>query len=464
MMRWLITLVVPIAAVPQLNASTQNVSISCKMNVSLQAEGYRHEWCKDVSSKAKFPACYPAGVPEWHPENNIIVQLPDPSSCPVAVSPEWIIAGWSWKYIQLAPGESYPLSVNKSEQAFMKLIRGSVLDVNQIGVQAPSGHWETFVVTPPNTERSLELDHRLSAIKAGEKGAVFALMVVPVELFNVPITAMDQAPTTTISGPHSDVMKWTKFPTYFPDAFPESLEFWNLAGILLRDHAGARLNYNQWWTQSQIDSTDGGYHNHAGTPGNLTFGELHMVMYSAAPNTGMIVQLPHTISTETVKKPEEIPENNKYFWNQRDNEYVQMTLPLPPGYVHGPLWSINSSNGEPTTDCVGAVRYPWHGLVTGPINAAGGTSQPPRYTLWVVFEHAPEVITVPTSMLQYVTNAYLQNFVDWPTPACKSESGKESEAEPDRQMLDSTESSDSSDSHVTSAFLLFVSAVWMTLI
>ena len=51
-----------------------------------------------------------------------------------------------------------------------------------------------------------------------------------------------------------------------------------------------------------------------------------------------------------------------------------------------------------------------------------------------------------------------------PTPACKSESGKESEAEPDRQMLDSTESSDSSDSHVTSAFLLFVSAVWMTLI
>ena len=140
MMRWLITLVVPIAAVPQLNASTQNVSISCKMNVSLQAEGYLHEWCKDVSSKAKFPACYPAGVPEWHPENNIIVQLPDPSSCPVTVSPEWIIAGWSWKYIQLAPGESYPLSVNKSEQAFMKLIRGSVLDVNQIGVQAPSGH------------------------------------------------------------------------------------------------------------------------------------------------------------------------------------------------------------------------------------------------------------------------------------------------------------------------------------
>eukprot|EP00435_Cladocopium_sp_Y103_P037812 s1510_g10.t1 len=43
----------------------------------------------------------------------------------------------------------------------------------------------------------------------------------------------------------------------------------------------------------------------------------------------------------------------------------------------------------------------------------------------------------------------------------------ESEPESDREMLDSTESreaTDSSDSHVTSAFLLFVSAVWMTLI
>ena len=70
MMRWLITLVVPIAAVPQLNASTQNVSIICNMNVSLQAEGYLHDWCKDVSFKTRFPACYPVGVAEWHPENN----------------------------------------------------------------------------------------------------------------------------------------------------------------------------------------------------------------------------------------------------------------------------------------------------------------------------------------------------------------------------------------------------------
>lgn len=32
------------------------------------------------------------------------------------------------------------------------------------------GHWETFVVTPPNTERSLQLDHRLKSVKAGAEG------------------------------------------------------------------------------------------------------------------------------------------------------------------------------------------------------------------------------------------------------------------------------------------------------
>ncbi|CAK9078554.1 unnamed protein product [Durusdinium trenchii] len=408
------------AALPQLPAEDAVLQhASCDMNISLQAEGFLHEWCSGATSKERFPACYPNGVPDWHRESNVIVRLPDPNSCAVAVSEEWVISGWSWKYVQLAPGQSFSLNVSDSEQAFLKLIRGTVLDVNQIGVQNAEGHWETFVVTPPNTERSLQLDHRLKSIKAGSEGAVFALMVVPVELFNVPITAMDAAPTTTISGPFSEHFQWTKFANYFPEAFPDSLEFWNLAGILLQDHHGDRLNYNQWWTQKQTDDTDGGYHNHAGTPRNGTFGELHMVMYSAAPNTGMIVQLPHTVYTETVHAPKEIPADKKFFWNNRDNDYVQLTLPLPPGYVHGPLWSINVTDGEPTRDCMGAVRYPWHGLVTGPISATpGSSSHPARYTLWVVFEHAPEVITVPTPMLQYVTNAYLQNVVDWPTKAC----------------------------------------------
>ncbi|CAK9065988.1 unnamed protein product [Durusdinium trenchii] len=142
-----------------------------------------------------------------------------------------------------------------------------------------------------------------------------------------------------------------------------------------------------------------------------------MVMYSAAPNKGMIVQLPDAVYT--VHAPEEIPADKKFFWKNRDNDYVQLTLPLPPGYVHGPLWSINVTDGEQTRDCMGAVRYPWHGLVTGPISASpGSSSRQARHTLWVVFEHIPEVITVPTPMLQYVTNACLQNVVDWPTKAC----------------------------------------------
>ena len=52
-----------------------------------------------------------------------------------------------------------------------------------------------------------------------------------------------------------------------------------------------------WWNSWYIEAPDirrwpprvalrAGYHNHAGTPENGTFGELHMVMYSGAPNTG----------------------------------------------------------------------------------------------------------------------------------------------------------------------------------
>ena len=81
---------------------------------------------------------------------------------------------------------------------------------------------------------------------------------------------------------------------------------------------------------------------------------------------GMIVQLPHTLYADTVDAPEavkigsllgwelitstssfgqvlidissrqEIPANEKFFWNQRDNAAVQLTLPLPPGEVLHP--------------------------------------------------------------------------------------------------------------------------------
>ena len=49
--------------------------------------------------------------------------------------PSEVISGWSWKYVQLAPSQSFNLSIKDSEQGFLKLIRGTVLDVNQIGVQ-----------------------------------------------------------------------------------------------------------------------------------------------------------------------------------------------------------------------------------------------------------------------------------------------------------------------------------------
>lgn len=408
----------------QLN-KVKTTEASCEVTVEAQSKEYLHSWCDAVDKDARYPACYPLGVPAWKPADNVMAYLPDPAACPQAVSPEWTIAGWSWKYVQLAPKESYNISgLGDDVRPFLKLLRGTVLDVNENGILNKDNRWETFVVTPPITERDLQLSGSVKKITAGDEGAVFALMVVPVELLKTPITSMTEAPTTTISGPHSDLLKWTNYGEYYP-VF-EGWSFNNLAGIRLADHEGKHLCYNQWWTAREDMNTDGGYHNqHDGGFANSTFGELHMMMYPANPNAGLIVQLPHTINTETIPDPKEIggktaerPQGDAYFYNQRDNKYVQLTIPMPPGYVHGPLWSINKKNGEPTFDCHGAVRYPWHGLVTGPVNAKDGYTEPLRYNLWVAFEHPVKDITVPTAMLQYVQNAYLEYDVDWKPVSC----------------------------------------------
>ena len=157
------------------------------------------------------------------------------------------------------------------------------------------------------------------------------------------------------------------------------------------------------------------------------------VMYSAAPNTGMIVQLPHTISTEdcqeTWRDPREqqillesAGQTNMSRWPFPCHQAMCMVLfgPSIPQMVSQPgiAWVLFVILGmawwrDPSMQLVAPLSLP--------ATPCGWSSN-----------MRPSWSQVPTSMLQYVTNAYLQNFVDWPTPACKSESGKESEAEPDR--------------------------------
>merc|ERR1712113_209761 len=123
----------------------------------------------------------------------------------------------------------------------------------------------------------------------------------------------------------------------------------------------------------------------------------------------------------TKPNPAHIAEDEKYFYNQRANPQVQFTIPLPAGYAHGPLWSINAKDGKPKLDCHQAIRYPWHGLISGPIAPKTQYYKPERYNMWVVFEHAPQFVDTPTSMLQYVDNAYLQNVVTKETEPCIKE-------------------------------------------
>eukprot|EP00913_Durusdinium_trenchii_P030644 g28701.t1 len=415
---------------------------NCEVSVTAQSKSYLHEWCNHATVEQRFPSCYPQGVRESHPMGNIIVQFPAMAECPVARSPSWSIAGWDWSYVQLAPNASF------EERMFVKLLTGSLLDVNVNGVLRDDGRWETparrwaagrtFVVTPPITERSLELNNALKALSAGGTGATFAFMKVPMKLMSLgeisirsakgSITSMSTGVVTEIRGPLAELLTWKPFAdNYEADGANifTGVEFWNLAGMLLRDSSGSHIAYVQWWTNREDFMADGGYHNaHAHSFANTTFGELHMTMYAAAPNNGMIVQLPHTINVNTKPNPKklhptsELPFGKEYFFNQRDNNYVQLTLPLPPGYIHGPLWSINKTTGEPTYDCQGAVRYAWHGLALGPIGPHQAYSKPLRYTMWVAFEHPVPYIKVPTPMLQYVTNAYLEYDINWEPTWC----------------------------------------------
>jgi len=398
----------------------------CDWTVEAQSQEYLLPWCRMVRMQARYPACYPLGVPGWKPQGNIIVQAPDPASCNNSESPEWTIAGWTWKYIQLAPNETYALRMRHNERRFIKLLRGSVLDLNQNGVLRDDGHWETFVVTTPVSERDLHIDSDVDQINAGENGAIFALMTISIDKLKAPITSMTEPRVLDIKGPHSDLLTWTNYGEYYPQF--KGWYFWNLAGIKLNDHEGKHLNYNQWWTAREDMNADGGYHNqHDGGVHNSTFGELHMMMYPSNPNVGLIVQLPGTINTKNVPRPEgveaktktaEMPMGKEYFWNQRGNPYVQLTVPLTTGYVHGPLWSVNKTDGTPTLDCHGAIRYPYHGLITGYINDKKGYHEKLRYSMWVAFEHPLKDITIPPSMLQYVTNAFLDYQVDWAYEGC----------------------------------------------
>jgi len=142
-----------------------------------------------------------------------------------------------------------------------------------------------------------------------------------------------------------------------------------------------------------------------------TFGELHMTLFAATATTGMQTQLPGTQNLNVVPNPDPLPQGQAPTWYaNNDLPQVQLNLPIPPGYVHGPLWAVDSGTGEPIINCNGGIVYPWHRLVTGTNPNSGPLTynNPPRYQLWMPFEHPRQFVNTPQQMLATWPNTYLQ--------------------------------------------------------
>lgn len=173
-----------------------------------------------------------------------------------------------------------------------------------------------------------------------------------------------------------------------------------IIAINIQENDGSRLMNMQWWTFREDFNTDA-YHNQ-----HPDFGEIHMTMYSASGTTGMRTTLPSTENLNWVPNPDPTPANSVAYI-ERDQTEVQIVMPMPPGFAHGPLWSVDPSTGEPTLDCEGQAQYPMHGWYVDDL----GENDPLRYALWVAFEHPLEDVVVPREMMTEWPNSNLQTTV-----------------------------------------------------
>lgn len=298
-------------------------------------------------------------------------------------------------------------------------MRGSLVNANLNGI-FDGEKWETYVVTPPNRAISMFIDNSVDDITAGAEGAVIAYIKVPETVLNTPMTDMASSPATDIAGPFSENLKWNQFGSLpIPATWGfEGVEFWNLAGILLQENDASRLGYLQFWTFREDGHADG-YHDHSNMSAEYDdFGEIHMAMYAANGVSGMQTTLPDTVNQNYEPNPvdtsatEENP--NPKAWDKNDQTEVQIAIPMPPGFAHGPLWSVIPETGEPTKTCRGGIQYPFHRWL---IDSNGPANSPLRYSMWVAFEHLPADVTVPLKMITEWPNAYLQSTM----PGCDDE-------------------------------------------
>ena len=186
-------------------------------------------------------------------------------------------------------------------------------------------------------------------------------------------------------------------------------------------------------------------HDHSNLNKDNAFGEIHMAMYAANGVSGMQTTLPGTENKNWKANPADTGVGNSFA--QNDQTEVQIAIPMPPGFAHGPLWSVDPATGEPTRTCAGGIQYPFHRWL---IQANGAPNSPLRYSMWVAYEHVPEDVTVPLKMLTEWPNAYLQTTMT--EAACNGETPvEEEEKSSETECLCDTEEKSSSGALISKA-------------
>jgi len=321
-----------------------------------------------------------------HPQDNIMVALSDLSNCSMALSDTWVVAGWSLRFVQLAPHEIWEISPGADEQPALKLLNGSLLDIGYDGVLRDDGRWESFTVTTPYQARSLHLNNRLRRIQAGAHGAVFAFFVIPLSLLSTPLTSFAEGPAANISGPFSNLLQWVNI-------LGDQGEWYNLAGFVVNSHHGKRLATLQWWADREVeDIAHDKFHN--GKRNVDT--KLHYFLYASSANSGIKVNLPTASDSHSRAYSDQV------LYDKGADRKPQVLIALPPGFIHGPFWLVNASNGQAMVDHDGYVMYSYHRMISG-MTSNDTFHKPARYNVWGEVDQPPEFMTLPSQMLDHWT-------------------------------------------------------------
>ncbi|CAF1050778.1 unnamed protein product [Rotaria sp. Silwood1] len=221
--------------------------------------------------------------------------------------------------------------------------------------QQPMNHSRTFLCKPKNV-CSLEIHSDDNRIKTGSEGAIFIVLQLPKDTYDIPRFNDIKKVMIENSLPESypeearkvgfkfikvDELEWGK------EKF-KGLEFYNMRGfdIKFADN-NEHLCYIQLWAAGK--GTNAGVHNH----NTDRFCEVHACIVNGNGNSGM-----HYLKSSADPYDP---------LTTSDDEFVKLVVPS--FHEHGPLWDINARK-EPVLREDGTVVYPWHKWQSGGNNSS----------------------------------------------------------------------------------------------